>query len=188
MQPPQLIELRAVASELGDDLDQALAQLTALYTALDQRLAKTTASLELPCGPGCSDCCKQGVFLTPLEFFAIWDFAQNRLPKKQLGQIVESSLNIHREQQDKTHADPFACPLLADDGTCRVYPVRELSSRLFGCTFNENSGVYGCQMVGEKLADKTLTLVQARPVFQQLQQLPLTFMSQQIPYYVALFY
>lgn len=82
----------------------------------------------------------------------------------------------------------FACPLLDDDGACRVYPVRGLYGRLFGCSFNDAQGIYGCHEAGAALGGKTVTLIRARAAARQLEQLPLTFMRQVLPYYIDLLY
>ena len=82
----------------------------------------------------------------------------------------------------------FTCPLLGDDGACSVYPARELYARMFGCSFNEDGGVYGCELVGEHLGGKTVTLMQVRPAALMLNELPMTWMRQVYPYYIQVLY
>lgn len=69
------------AVDTGDPampIGKALEALRDVYRALDERLKKTTGHLKLPCYPeetcgGCSQCCHESVFLTPLEFFLVLD-------------------------------------------------------------------------------------------------------------------
>lgn len=200
------IDLVAATARLGADLVAAAAQLAALYQQIDQRIAATTAGLDLPCGAGCAACCHDSVvLLTPLEFLFAWDWAQRHLADDQRAAIVERGRADYRAQQRAIDAlsEPgsdvatrqrvalglhFDCPFLGSDGCCQIYPARSLQSRLFGQSFNDHSGVYGCRIVGHHLADRVITLVSARAAFDQLRQLPLTYLQQVYPYYLALFY
>ena len=69
-----------------------------------------------------------------------------------------------------------------------VYPVRELYARLFGSSFNEDGGVFGCELVGEYLGGRTVTLMRARAAAMRLNDLPLTFKRQVYPWYINLLY
>jgi len=60
--------------------------------------------------------------------------------------------------------------------------------RLFGSSFNDEGGVYGCHLVGEHLGDKTLTLLRARPTMSVLHELPLTDRQQVWPHYLHALY
>jgi hypothetical protein len=190
------IDLRAAAGALGADLDQSFALLAALYAHVDARNQINTAGLDLPCHRGCSACCHESVFLTPLEFFYAWDFVQRELDDSTRSTIVGRALalfhahkqTIERVQQDGAMALRFDCPLLGDDGACRVYAARELYARLFGCSLHTAGGIYGCHMVGAHLAGKDVRLLQVRPIALRLNELPLTFMRQVYPYYIHLFY
>ena len=200
------IDLTAAARQLDVDLAMATAQLAALYQQVDARIAATTAGLDLPCGAGCAACCHDSVvLLTPLEFFFAWQWAQQHLDDGQRAAMVERGRSTYRGQQTAIDSlsDPgadvarrqrvalalhFSCPLLGSDGLCQIYPARSLQSRLFGQSFNDQSGVYGCRIVGHHLADRVVTLVSARAVFDELRRMPLTYLQQVYPYYLALFY
>ncbi len=200
------IDLRALAREAGVDLDAAVAQLTSLYADVDRRNGTNTSTLDLPCRQGCDACCHESVFLTPLEFFAVWDYVQRHLGDATRQGIIERGLAIYEQESERILAlegppppgetDHFAiarqlrfrCPLLGEDGACQVYPARELYARLFGCSFNAEGGVYGCHLVGAHLAGKTVTLVSAPRVARLLEELPLTGKRQVYPYYIDLLY
>ncbi len=117
--------------------------------------------------------------------------------------IVDKGLALYEEHREviealegertDTHDDiaarlKFVCPLLGADGACEAYPGRELYARLFGSTFNEDGGVYGCHIVGAHLGGKAVTLLRARPVAKMLEELPLTFKRQVYPYYIHWMY
>jgi len=200
------VDLRALAGELGEDLDAALVQLRALYALVDARNAHNTADLDLPCHRGCDACCHESVFLTPLEFFAAWDDVQTTLDDDTRDAIVTRGLALYEEHRERIEAlskpPPegatdhtelarglrFTCPLLGEGGACSVYASRELYARMFGCSFNDAGGVYGCHLVGDHLADKTVTLMRVRPVARLLDELPLTYMRQVYPYFIWVLY
>jgi hypothetical protein len=200
------VDLRALASEDGFDLTQAFADLAEIYRDVDARNAANTKGLDLPCHRGCDMCCHESVFLTPLEFFYVWDWAQQNLTAEVLEEVVRRGLFLYDENRERIlalEAPPpagegdhfsiakdlkFTCPLLGPDGACRVYPVRELLARLFGCSFNDASGVYGCHLVAKHLAGKTVTLLPARATARRLHALPLTHKRQVYPYYIHMLY
>jgi Fe-S-cluster containining protein len=200
------VDLHAMAAEAGVDLAAAFIQLRALLADVDARNAKHTQTLDLPCHRGCSMCCHESVFLTPLEFFHVWDYVQTQFTETERSDIVAQGLALYAHHAptiralsapppagDSDHFAiartlKFACPMLSASGACRVYPVRELLARVFGCSFNDEGGVYGCHLVAAHLADKTVTLVQARPTWRRLLDLPLTGTRQVYPYYIHLLY
>lgn len=200
------VDLAAIAQALDCDLTAAFAGLSALYAEVDARNEKNTRDLALPCHRGCSMCCHESVFLTGLEFFYAWHHVQTQLDAATRTQIVSRGLALY-----ETHRAPiealegpippgerdhfsiaknirFACPMLTAEGACGIYPARELLARLFGCSFNDEGGVYGCHIVGDHLAGKTVTLTRARPLAQRLAQLPLTEKRQVYPYWIHLLY
>jgi Fe-S-cluster containining protein len=197
----QSLDLHALAGRMGVNLSAALQQLQALYAEVDARNQKNTAGLDLPCHRGCDMCCHESVFLTPLEFFAAWDYAQTHLDSDTRDAIVARGLQLYQEHRTLIDAfdvppppgEPdhyllakklkFTCPLLGSDGACQVYPARELLARLFGCSFNDRGGVYGCHLVDAHLGGKTVTLLPARPTARRLRDLPLTDKRQVYPYY-----
>jgi hypothetical protein len=198
-----VVDLRALASQLGCELDTAFERLRALYGELDARNAANTATLGLPCARGCSACCKDSVFLTPLEFFYVWDTVQTTLSDEARSAIVSRGLALYAEHRaliDALDGPPsdahtgvaaqlrYDCPLLDPDGACLAYPARELYARMFGQSFNEAGGAYGCGLVGQHLAGRVVTLLRVRVAAQLLSELPLTFKRQVYPWYINLLY
>jgi len=197
-----LVDLESLVAEEGIDLRAALVDLRSIYEDIDARNQKNTEDLELPCHRGCDACCHESVFLTPLEFFGAWDWIQRNLPKEVRWEIIDKGLALYEENLERIVAlsgpvpegerDHYSiarelryrCPILGDDGSCRVYPMRELLARLFGCSFNSTGGVYGCDLVGAHLAGKVVTLVPADGTAKRLSRLPLTSGRQVYPYYI----
>jgi len=206
MSVPPRVDLFAAARALGTDLEDALARLGRLYDHVDARNKALTSDLELPCHRGCSACCHESVFLTPLEFFGAWHHLQETADDATFTRVVAEGLALYREHEalirafdeppPAGHADhtalhkklAFRCPLLDDDGGCRVYPWREMLARLFGCSFNDEGGVYGCHLSGEHLGGRTLTLLRARPIMHLVHELPLTDSQQVWPHYIHALY
>jgi Fe-S-cluster containining protein len=195
-----------MVAALGIDLESARGALLALYAELDARNAANTAGLELPCRRGCDACCHESVFLTPLEFLVAWEWAQAHLDDAIRDGIVDAGLALYARERERItalEAPPpdgardhlavarelrFRCPFLGGEGECRIHPARELYARLFGCSFNDEGGVYGCHLVGAHLGGKTVTLVSVRRAAERLQGLPLTHKRQVYPYYLQLLY
>lgn len=200
------IDLDARALAEGVDLRAALARLKALYADVDERNARNTNGLDLPCGRGCDGCCHESVFLTPLEFYGAWDLLQRAYDDETLAYVVDEGLRIYEENRelieslsappqdgeiDHTRAARelrFRCPMLGADGACLVYPMREMLARLFGCSFNDDGGVYGCHLVGAHLGGQTVRLVRARPMAMRVHDLPLTDRQQVYPFYIHQLY
>lgn len=200
------LDLHGMAAEAGVDLDAAMADLKALLADVDAQNAKLTQGLDLPCHRGCSMCCHESVFITPLEFFTVWHYVQSELDVATRTEMVRRGLALYGKNEaailaleappppgDSDHLAVarslrFACPMLGADGACRVYPVRELLARIFGCSLNEEGGVYGCHLVAAHLADQTVSLLRARPTWRRLLDLPLTGKRQVYPYYFNLLY
>lgn len=184
----------------NQELEPDLVALRAIYLDVDERTALNTRDLDLPCREGCDACCHESVFLTPLEFVALWDELQRNLPDL-LDEVVERGLEIFRQQralieafeapmdietgEERARLLRFTCPLLVD-GSCSVYSSRPLYCRLFGNSFNDRSGIYGCDLVGKHLAGRTVRLLPVRGTARQLDDLPLTQKRQVIPYYLHL--
>jgi hypothetical protein len=200
--PAATLDFDALARAQGVDLDDAFAGLLGLYVEVDRRNAANTGGLELPCARGCDACCHESVFLTPLELYAAWEWLQEHYDPPARLRVIERGLAAyadHRERILALSAPPpagardhfaiarevrFRCPLLADDGACMVYPVRELYARLFGQSFNEEGGVYGCDLVGQHLGGRTVTLLRVRAVAEALNALPLTASRNVYPHYI----
>jgi hypothetical protein len=204
--PPLRINLHARLHDEGVDLEGALKRLRSLYADVDERNERNLEGLELPCSSGCDACCHECVFLTPLEFYGAWDYAQRTLDDQTLRAVIDDGLRLYgdnREIIDAFDRPPpegdddhtrialrlkFRCPLLSQAGECRIYPMREMLGRLFGCSFNDDGGVYGCDVVGAHLGGKTVTLVRARPMAMRMHELPLTDKQQVWPWYLQQLY
>lgn len=200
------VDLHQVAKDADCDLEWALHALKMLYADVDHRNSANTEDLDLPCKQGCDACCRESVFLTPLEFFAVWEWAQRNLDDATCAAIIDEGLRLYTvnrvliDELDKPppqgEADHlsiaqqirFTCPFLDKEGGCRVYPVRELYARMFGCSFNEEGGIYACDLVGEHLGGKEVSLLRVRSTAVRLNELPLTGKRQVYPYYLHLLY
>ena len=200
------VDLDALARADGVRLREALEALLAFYAEVDALNELNTRDLNLPCYRGCDACCHESVFLTPLEFFCVWERVQDTFEDEERFEVVEKGLKLYDKNRDLIEAFErppppgekdhfsiarnlrFRCPLLGEHGECRVYPVREMYARLFGCSFNDEGGVYGCNLVGERLAGKEVTLLKARAVARRLDELPLTGKRQVYPYYIHMLY
>lgn len=196
------IDFHDVAQQVGVDLEKALDGLRALYADIDARNALNTKGLNLPCHSGCDACCHESVFLTPLEFYGVWDWVQKNVDDESRAQMIDQGLAVYGanselivqlnepEQADGPSHDvlakqlKFRCPMLGLDGRCSVYPMRELLARLFGCSFNAAGGVYGCDLVGSHLAGKLVTLLPADATAKRIADLPFTHKRQVYPYYI----
>ena len=200
------IDLHARAALVGVDLDAAMRALNAIYADVDARNAANTRDLDLPCHRGCDMCCHESVFITPLEFYTVWHWVQTHLTAAERSDVVARGLALydaHRDLMEALQRPPpeghvdhtaiavqlhFRCPLLSDAGACRVYPVRELFARLFGCSFNDDGGLYGCHLVGKHLGGKVVTLLPVRGTAKRLRNLPLTDSRNVYPYYLHSLY
>lgn len=187
----------------------AFAALEQIHRELDDRLAKTTKRLALPCYEPrdgcvtCSRCCHESVFLTPLEWFYVVDYAQTHLEPAAYERMIREGLRLYEEHKQTIDAfmQPpkagerdhfylakelrFTCPLLGPSG-CAVYPAREVLGRLFGQAFNEDGGVYGCVLSGAFFGGKTMTLVRAVPWAKRLEALPLAHYRNVYPWFFQL--
>lgn len=206
MNRPLRVDLDALAHAAGVDLRAALRRLEALYRDIDERNERNTRGLDLPCTRGCDSCCHDSVFLTPLEFYGAWDHLQRVYDDETLEYVIEEGLRLyelHREVIDAFDQAPpdgevdhttlarklsFRCPLLGEAGACLVYPMRESLARLFGCSFNDDGGIYGCHLVGDKLGGQVVRLVRARPMAMRVHELPLTERQQVYPHYIHALY
>lgn len=171
--------LHFISQALDVDLDQALHDLKLLYEQTDQRIAARTEGLDFPCHAGCSSCCNAAVRFSFLEYVAV---VEELRAQNLLDDFLLKALAI--DPDDNNKADPIlpeidpaaqqACPVLGEDGLCRAYNARPLVCRLFGLSFNEQAGLYACQVVGEKFAGQELRLPRAQTILQQILKLPLS--------------
>lgn len=196
------IDLFAWAAGVGVDLRAALLALQNIYQDIDERHRQNTAKLDLPCHRGCDKCCRNSVFLTPLEFLAAWNFAQTNLSLNERRLIIEKGLALFAKFRDLIeafeqppppgHRDHlviaeklnFVCPVLGETGQCLVYPARELYARMFGNSFNDDGSLYACDWVGAHLAGREVSLLRVRPHARRVNELPLTYKRQVYPYFL----
>lgn len=201
-----VVDLHAHCAAQGIDLDDALARLRKVYDLVDEANARNTGGLDLPCHSGCSACCEDAVFMSELEFMALWHFCQTHVDDDERARMVHRSQRlVHdhaavfaamadrlaRGEHDLTDlAMPLRlrCPILNDDGACQAYSWRELWGRLFGQSFNDEGGIYGCHLVGDHLIGRQVTLLPARATARRLLGLPLTRGSQLLPAWVVQWY
>ncbi len=204
---PLHVDLDAI--ETGDaalPIREALKALRDIYAALDDRLHTTTKNLALPCYEPrdgcatCSQCCHESVFLTPLEWLNVVDYAQSTFEPAAFEAMIREGLTLYASAQttidafmqpppdgERDHFSlartlKFRCPLLGKDG-CSIYPAREILGRLFGQSFNKNGGIYGCALSGAFFGARTATLLKAEAWAARLQALPLTGYRQVYPWF-----
>lgn len=201
-----LVDVRALTADVGVDFDSLRAALVSFYADIDKRNENNVGHLALPCAKGCSACCYECVFLSPLEFLVAWDWAQDNLDARTLETIIDAGLALCEQHRDVIAAfdEPppegasdhfklardlrFRCPFLSQEEHCLIYPMRELGARLFGSSFNEGGGVYGCEKVGKYLAGQTVTLISAHRASQRLLELPFGNKRQVHPYYLRMLF
>ncbi len=190
------------------NLAQAIDSLYDLYGELDAHMATIKAKYpQIPCAAGCSSCCHEAVFVTPLEFWAIIFYLQEH----NLIDLLEKALKIsseiykeHREVIEAFNAPPppgekdhftlakdlhYVCPFL-QAGQCAIYPARSLIARLFGLSFERPGVVYGCRQIEKALAasQQEVSLPSCHFWLKRLKTLPYTSGRQVIPYYMVRLY
>lgn len=186
-------------------LAQAITKLNEVYQALEPRLEDLQKKHSLPCHAGCSQCCHQAVFITPLEWWFMVNHIQQTKSQAYLQFVIERAETIYRDHRETIegflkapnsneydHWDSakqlsFQCPFLQDDH-CGIYPARSLNARLFGCSFQSPGVVYACGLVEQALAQQTVNLLYAPKWNNRLAELPLTDARQVIPYYIMVSY
>ena len=94
-----IVDFRAVASQVGVNLDEAFEALDAIYDDVDARNQANTRLLDLPCHRGCDACCHESVFLTPLEFYRVWDWVQVNVDAQARTVMIERALEAYAENQ-----------------------------------------------------------------------------------------
>jgi len=112
------------------------------------------------CTCGCADCCNHWVEdVNSFEAEIIADYIRKQLPERvetiirqckedcleleRLQELVDERVNLLSEDGDKSRIDNVdlllgvfyqmrrPCPLLAEDGSCSVYPVRPVTCRIY---------------------------------------------------------
>ena len=148
--------------------ESIIEKVQSVYTKLDEKLAQIPAELELPCKQGCDACCHESVFLSAPEFLVVSEFIlrtfsadeRNKLNTKmnELADAFEDELELLEtisagaERDEVAARIKFRCPLLDEDGSCRIYTVRELNGRSFGHAWDSaRDEAYGCSLTRERL-------------------------------------
>ncbi len=164
-------------AQLGDLADalglacrpqEILRQVQDAYAAIDAKLDAGAANLQLPCHAGCSECCREAVFVCAAEFFCVaeavlsWPAAQRRILLDRMASVAATfedeielleTLDPGAERDEVAARVRFECPLLSEVGQCRVYAVRELNARTFGQAMDETRDeAYGCALTHARLA------------------------------------
>ena len=192
----------SIAAGLEVDLEAAFVALQRLYDEVDRRLDVHSAPLDLPCHKGCDMCCHESVFVTPLEFFYVWNHVQTRLSEAVRADMVNRGLALYAEHQELIEAlsrpPPsgerdhfsvasrlkFTCPLLG--GRRRLSGVSR--ARTFGPIVwlylgrLAKVGSTAANLVSAHLAGKTVSLLSAKNMARRLNPLPLTHQRQVYPY------
>ncbi len=125
----------------GDVLEPARRGVRAVYRAWEE-LSRDWSSA---CGPGCSACCTDRVFLTGLEGALLLQGLEERRAAHLESRVVppeirpQSTFN-QRARLYQSGAEPppepesaapaGVCPLLGEDGLCPAYPWRPLACRV----------------------------------------------------------
>ncbi len=114
-----ILEVAALAGQLCDDVSEALAE-----RAFAQRDPRA-------CTAGCCWCCYQMVTTSPpVVFFLTQAVAASGDEANALADDTrKAAVGVRGLGARDRLALRLACPLLAEDGTCAVYPVRPLACR-----------------------------------------------------------
>ncbi len=161
----QIQDLQRLGKALDVNLAAALSDLRQIFAELNQRIEAHASGYDLPCHAGCSACCNVAVRVSFLEYVAVVEALRK---KELLADFVRRALALDGDLPAQR------CPALSESGLCLAYASRPLVCRLFGLSFNEQGGLYACDMAGAQLAGQTLRLPRAQAVLQQVRALPLT--------------
>lgn len=144
------------------------AYMKTLYHEVDAAIAASPGTAQAPCRSGCDACCREAVFVSAPEFVYVVAWLRRRWPvadREALHRVMAhwahrfadeieclAELRPGAERDEVAARIRFACPLLSDDGACRIYPVRELNARSFGRSWDEKRGApYACGEATERL-------------------------------------
>ncbi|MEW5855311.1 MAG: hypothetical protein AB2A00_41430 [Myxococcota bacterium] len=130
-------------------LADAFVVLKDLYDRVDEHAARLAAPLELPCHPGCSSCCRQSVFVTPLEALYLLSHLQETRSPSEVTAVVDAGVatfNAHRERilAFGHPTCPGAPELGDDDARRRAAPLDRVLSALalsFDCPLLDSAGL-----------------------------------------------
>lgn len=130
-------------------LAQAFFLLGDLYSKVDAHAAVIAEPLELLCKPGCSACCRQCVFVTPLEALYMLHHMQEHLSTEKLRAVIAEAGRIVEQHRERIfafgHPECPGAPSLSDeDAAPRARPLdRVLSAKAlsFDCPLLDEAGL-----------------------------------------------
>lgn len=98
--------------------------LRSKYTKIEKVTDETMELLVpfVPCGSGCSHCCKQAVIITDFEANRISEFI--KVACRKVGEVTRSKIDA---MVQRYKSQP--CPFLSTAGTCTIYEVRPFVCR-----------------------------------------------------------
>ena len=101
-----------------------------MNAALPPEIERDGVARPIACTAGCCFCCHLDVEVSASEILLLTD----AIARAEDAQTIADRVRAARERvADRTVAErksaSIPCPLLADDGTCRVYPLRPLACR-----------------------------------------------------------
>lgn len=113
--------------------DGALRQVHRELAQQLERLPREDRS-PVACEAGCDFCCHLRVMATPVEVFAVLDYAEQTLDAKAheafLARLGSAEDKLRALPEDSILLTNIACPLLVD-GCCSIYPARPLNCRSY---------------------------------------------------------
>lgn len=129
-------------------LAEAIEALRDLYAHLDAHAAAIAGPLELPCRAGCSQCCRQSVFATPLEALYLLHAVQTALDGDARREVVARARAIVAANRELILAFghpgcPGAAPLSDDDAVPRPAPADRVEAARalnFDCPLLDGEG------------------------------------------------
>jgi hypothetical protein len=107
---------------------------------------------DMQCGPGCDDCCRARLTVSPVEARAISAHLLE-LPKEVQVRLLERA----QADGDATAHREDRCVMLEEDGRCAVYAARPLVCRTQGLPLRYPSGVIPLEAVMAKAAEADIT-------------------------------
>ena|GEM_PF-6499565 len=162
------IEKLAVAMGFTNSPERTIATVMTFYDSLRREIKQVGASILLPCKEGCDACCHESVFLSAPEFLAVCNYLFEHREQAYREQLLQEMIALAEEfadeleflesapagfERDEVAARiKFRCPMLSENGSCSIYPVRELNGRTFGTSWDrKNSQAYGCSLTRQSL-------------------------------------
>ena len=185
------IEKLALAMGFTTSSKSIIETVTSFYDSLQTDSSGVEERLSLPCKKGCDACCYESVFLSAPEFLTVCHYLIEAKDLEFRTKVVREMRVIADEFEDEieflesapeglerdevAERIKFRCPLLSSDGSCSIYPVRELNGRTFGLSWDTKyQQAYGCSLTRERLRiidEPPTKLLDARAVRNSFNQL-----------------